>query len=150
MLNHGQLFVGNVVFMAREDKETGTHFLQACDETIGPLIKNGSVDSEEFLKTFKKVEDIRENDNEKEFAYLQNIGKPFGPLPFWKALAACIQGQKIARNGWNGRGMFISYYKVQDKDPVTEDILVINNPDGRINPWVPSQSDQLASDWMIV
>jgi len=150
MLNHGQLYTGKVVFIAREDKQTGTHFLQPCDQTVGHLIKNGSVKSEDFLEVFNLVSDIREIDNDKEFAYLQNIEKPFGPMPFYKALAACIQGQKISRFGWNGKGMFITYYKVQENDPITEDILVINHSNGRINPWVPSQSDQLANDWMIV
>lgn len=150
MLNHGQLFAGNVVFFAREDKDTGTHFLQPFDETVGHLIKNGNVDSDKFLKSFSKVDDLREVNEEKEFAYLRNIGKPFGPIPFYKALAACIKGHKIARNGWNGRNMFISYYTAKDSDPFSNDILMITTPHGGVNPWVPSQTDQLANDWVIV
>lgn len=150
MLSNEQLFVTKVVFKAREDKDSGTYFLQPFDQIVGHLIKNGSVNIKEFLETSERIEDLRENNEEKEFAYLRNIGKPFGPIPFYKALAACIKGHKIARTGWNGRNMFISHYSVKHTDPFSNDILIITNPNGTINPWVPSQTDQLANDWMIV
>jgi len=117
---------------------------------LSTIVRNGSISKEDFYKHFRQINDDLNTEPEKEFKYLENIGRPFGPLPFYKALAACIKGQKIARTGWNGRNMFISHYSVKDTDPFSNDILTITNSDNSVSPWAPSQSDQLACDWFII
>lgn len=74
------------------------------------------------------------------------------------------EGAKVARRGWNGKGMFI-YYVPAAKYPASgntlgtmkgryEDDLVpyreyvaMKTADDTIVPWVCSQSDLLAEDW---
>ena len=67
--------------------------------------------------------------------------------------------RRFARRGWNGKGIFIkiqipdegSANTLQDIYIVTNE-LVSDNPDaprGRV-PWLASQTDMLADDWMEV
>ena len=83
-------------------------------------------------------------------------------MNFGFALDAVKQGQKVARDGWNGKDMFIflvpgSVFKV-NRPPLlgiypegTEinyhphiDMKTVN---GDIVPWIASQDDMLAEDW---
>jgi len=84
---------------------------------------------------------------------------------FSKALDELKAGYKVARNGWNGKNMFIflvpgSTFEV-NRPPLLGIYLagtIINyNPhidiksvDGRITPWVASQTDIMADDWLVV
>ena len=78
------------------------------------------------------------------------------------ALKELKNGNKVAREGWNGKGMFIflvpgSTFKV-NRAPLntiyTEGTEVTYQPhidmktvDDTIVPWLASQSDMLADDW---
>ena len=81
------------------------------------------------------------------------------------ALQALNEGFKVAREGWNGKNMFIflvpgSTFKV-NRAPLLgifpEGTEVTYQPhidmltaDGTVVPWLCSQSDALATDWEIV
>ena len=73
------------------------------------------------------------------------------------AIASAKKGAKIARKGWNGKGMFVALQdntgKTQILDgetyPLTS-FLVIKSVDGTLGPWLASPSDTLAEDWGIV
>ena len=85
---------------------------------------------------------------------------------FGKALINLKQGKKVARSGWNGKGMFVVYQKgYPDGIPcnkntaeawgMQEGDLFICNPylqikcaDGSHSMWVPSINDTLAEDWV--
>jgi len=54
---------------------------------------------------------------------------------------------KIQRSGWNGRGLFVTMKEV---DGISNVLLVLSAPDGRLNTWVPSITDILADDWSII
>jgi hypothetical protein len=85
-------------------------------------------------------------------------------LSFGIALEALKKGLKIARKGWNGKGMFIHYvpennYPAQtqaDKSHYTSGIvpcagyMAIKSVDETSTPWVISQSDALADDWQVI
>lgn len=94
-------------------------------------------------------------------------------MNFGQALEALKQGRKVARKGWNGKGMFIYLVRGQEvtyKDLRNEakealattpgtpfDIIKINGhidmfaADGSIVVgWLASQTDMLAEDWEIV
>ena len=86
-------------------------------------------------------------------------------LKFGQALEAIQAGQRIARTGWNGKGMFVYFvppasYPVQTgaaKAHFGEGAMVpynaymaIKNVDGTVSTWVPSVNDCLASDWGVV
>ena len=85
-------------------------------------------------------------------------------MDFGKALEALKEGKKVARDGWNGSGMF-AYMVPANSYPVnTEaaksyfgDSLVpyrayfaLKTAQNDIATWVPSGSDILAEDWVIV
>ena len=96
-------------------------------------------------------------------------------MKFGEAIEALREGKAIARSGWNGKGLFVVK---QVPAHITEDIIpkmqslpqrakelllasenksitytnqmLIVNPDGRADSWVPSSSDVFAEDWQIV
>jgi len=86
-------------------------------------------------------------------------------MSFGNALLHIKSGEHVAREGWNGKGMFIflvpgSTFKVNRPPllgiyPEGTEIKYLPHIDmktatGEIVPWLASQSDVLAEDWMIV
>lgn len=86
-------------------------------------------------------------------------------LTFGTALDALKQGHKVARDGWFGKGMFLflvpgSVFKVNRAPlmgiyPEGTEInycphIDMRTADGKIVPWLASQTDVLADDWTIV
>jgi hypothetical protein len=85
-------------------------------------------------------------------------------MNFGDALTVLKQGGKVAREGWNGRGMFLflvpgSTFKVNRPPllgiyPEGTEITYHAHVDmrtagGQIVPWLCSQSDMLAEDWYV-
>ena len=91
-------------------------------------------------------------------------------MDFGEALKALKEGKKVARKGWNGKGMFlylttgsdVAYSKMK---PETQKALItypkstvtINGhidmkaaDDSIVIGWLASQTDMLAEDWCIV
>lgn len=86
-------------------------------------------------------------------------------LNFGQALDAIKAGKRIARTGWNGRGMFVylvppASYPVQTGAAKAHfgagamvpynAYMAIKNVDGTVSTWVPSVNDCLAVDWGVV
>jgi Protein of unknown function (DUF2829). len=72
-------------------------------------------------------------------------------MNFGQALKKLKEGKKVARNGWNGKGMYIQLHKGTDfEHAIIEPFLVIKNVKNSFNTWVPSISDLLAEDWEVV
>lgn len=85
-------------------------------------------------------------------------------MNFGQALEAVKNGAKAARQGWNGKDMFIflvpgSTFQV-NRPPLLgiypEGTTInyhahvdIRTADGQIVPWLCSQTDMLADDWQI-
>ena len=70
---------------------------------------------------------------------------------FGAALSALKAGGKVARTGWNGKGMWV---KLQTPDANSKMslpyfYLSYSMPGDRV-PWVPSITDCLAEDWVLV
>lgn len=66
------------------------------------------------------------------------------------ALKRVKEGAIIARNGWNGKGMYValaSRGKGKEVDVIIEPFFIIKNTHNTFNTWVPSISDLLADDW---
>lgn len=95
-----------------------------------------------------------------EKSYQPTIGLTFG-----FALEALKAGKKVARAGWNGKGMFLflvqgSTFKVNRKPllgiyPEGTEInyrphIDMKDAEGKIVPWLASQTDLLADDWQVV
>lgn len=86
-------------------------------------------------------------------------------MTFSQALENLKRGCKVARLGWNGKGMFVflvpgSEFKVSSPPllgiyPEGTDIkyhahVDMKTADGTIVPWLVSQTDLLADDWQVV
>lgn len=86
-------------------------------------------------------------------------------MNFGSALQALKNGQKVAREGWNGKGMFLflvpgSVFKVNRAPllgiyPEGTEInycphIDMKTADGKVVPWLASQTDVLAEDWAVV
>lgn len=94
---------------------------------------------------------------------------------FGTAIKFLKAGGAIRRSGWNGKGLFVVKQvpshitgdiipKMQSLPQIAKDILMkrenphidytnqmlIINPDGRADSWVPSSSDVFAEDWEVV
>jgi hypothetical protein len=82
---------------------------------------------------------------------------------FGTALEELKLGSKVARSGWNGKGMFIYYVPAASYPAQTEiakkefgevvpynAYLAIKNVNGSVSTWVPSINDVLADDWQVV
>lgn len=91
--------------------------------------------------------------------------QPTTSLSFGHAVQALKEGNKVARAGWNGKGMFLflvpgSTFKVNRAPllgiyPEGTEInynahIDMKTADGSIVPWLASQTDVLADDWEIV
>ena len=86
-------------------------------------------------------------------------------LNFGQAIEAAKQGKKIAREGWNGNGMFAYIVPAQSyparteiaKNHFGENAMVpyraywaLKTAQEDVATWAPSGSDTLAEDWMVL
>jgi hypothetical protein len=80
-------------------------------------------------------------------------------LDFSAALLQLKAGQKIARAGWNGKGMFLvlvypDEYAVHGVPAVAGKKLLpwigMKTAQDDFVPWLASQTDVLAGDWQVV
>lgn len=72
-------------------------------------------------------------------------------MNFGLALEALKKGLKVARQGWNGKGMWLQYnkggdYEFSEQNP----FIVLKNVRNSFDVWHPSTPDCLADDWVIV
>ena len=68
-------------------------------------------------------------------------------------------GSKCARVGWNGKGIFIAIQNPDENSKMTSPYIYIDTtglqttnteaPKSRV-PWMASQTDMLAEDWLVV
>lgn len=82
-------------------------------------------------------------------------------MNFGQALELLKKGKKVARQGWNGKGMFL-YYVPANSYPASTEIakeefgatveygayIAMKTAQGNVVPWLASQTDVLANDWV--
>lgn len=71
-------------------------------------------------------------------------------VDFGKALEFLKKGLSVARAGWNGKGMFIALQTPTETSKMLQPYIYIHPVGGQLVPWVASQADLLASDWVVV
>ena len=86
-------------------------------------------------------------------------------MNFGNAIEALKEGKRVARAGWNGKGMFLflmnGYNFVVSREPLLsimgEGTMATYRPhidmkdaEGKVVPWLASQTDMLAEDWVEV
>lgn len=88
-----------------------------------------------------------------------------GHLTFGLVIEALKKGYRVAREGWNGKGMFVylvpaasypaqtdaakGYFGENRKVPYNA-YFAIKNVNESVSTWVPSINDCLAEDWTII
>lgn len=91
--------------------------------------------------------------------------KPTSGMSFGLAIEALKKGLKVCRTGWNGKGMFL-YYVPENKYPASRNTLntiagifpndlvpyqayiAMKTVQDTVVPWLASQTDVLADDWV--
>lgn len=81
-------------------------------------------------------------------------------LSFGNAIEKMKLGDKVARKGWNGKGMWLAIvngWDMQDSNLFNEvdDLETIpwigmKTAQDQFVPWLASQSDMLANDWCVI
>lgn len=84
-------------------------------------------------------------------------------MNFGQALDQLKEGNKVARAGWNGKGMWLQLHTPDELEgyvyvnsegvgkwlPLSPHILMKTVTDEFV-PWLPSQTDMLVEDWQVV
>lgn len=80
-------------------------------------------------------------------------------MNFGQAIEALKQGKRVAREGWNGKGIFIELQIPDENSKMTHPYIFIDTtglntqntkaPKNRV-PWLASQTDMLSDDWVIL
>ena len=84
-------------------------------------------------------------------------------MNFGEAVNNVKNGHKIAREGWNGKGMFVIYVPEENIDLteqqekmfgasniIINEHFLIKNVNNTLSTWVPSINDCLAEDWYAI
>lgn len=116
-------------------------------------------------------EDLVEHMSRKQVMGFEGPVSDHLPLTFGVAISFAKQGHKVARSGWNEKGMWVAYSPGSEALPATafwstankeyaESVggsvkvlpcLTMKTATGEIlMGWLASQSDMLADDWMVV
>lgn len=66
------------------------------------------------------------------------------------AVDAMKHGMKVARQGWNGKGMWLELQVPDEHSKMTLPYVYMKTADNKLVPWLCSQTDLLALDWVIV
>lgn len=91
-----------------------------------------------------------------EAAYRETTGISFG-----LAIEAMRKTKRVARAGWNGKGMWLTLVSAYDYNPEGPPVVGVlgckklpwigmKTADNSFVPWLASQTDMLADDWQIV
>ena len=92
-------------------------------------------------------------------AQFENAYRPVTAMNFGHALDALKEGERVARPGWNGKGMWLMLIRDWtvhvDYSSDVEGLLPIpwigmRTADRCLGPWLASHTDMLAEDWSIV
>lgn len=77
-------------------------------------------------------------------------------MNFGQAIEILKAGQRVARSGWNGKGMWLELQVPDAHSKMTLPYIYLNYPHDAQNtpgarvPWLASQTDVLAEDWVVL
>jgi len=71
-------------------------------------------------------------------------------MTFGEALHCLKNGKKLARIGWNGKGMWIATQIPDADSKMTLPYVYMSTVYGDLVPWLCSQADMFAEDWELV
>ena len=68
-------------------------------------------------------------------------------MNFGEAIEALKRGDHVAREGWNGKGMWLALQVPDEHSKMTQPYIYIKTVQDDLIPWLASQADMLADDW---
>lgn len=71
-------------------------------------------------------------------------------MNFGQAIETLKQGKKVARAGWNGKGMHLELQRPDAHSKMTLPYIYMYTAQGDNVPWLASQTDMLSEDWVTV
>ena len=86
-------------------------------------------------------------------------------MNFGNAIEALKEGKRVARAGWNGKGMFLFLVPgsnfIVNREPLLSIMgegaqityrphIDMKDAEGKVVPWLASQTDMLAEDWLVI
>ena len=146
------------------DAEKAREVLERVHKFLGILIRENLVKDAPFL-------DEGELENESDLADdVWEVLQGIDGMTFGMAIEAMKQGKKVARKGWNGKGMYLWILPAASvkaewcKEPHLKTLAEQNGgeveclgsvrmktADGKVlTGWLASQTDMLSDDWQIV
>ena len=157
-------YIGTKVIMAEPMTMT------EAQKVLGRELKPTTVEEDGYLVEYKDGYKSWSPKSVFEKAYREVKGMNFGEV-----IEALKTGLAVRRKGWNGKGLFAVKQvpshitgdiipNMQSLPQSAKDILMsrenphidytnqmlVVNPDGRADSWVPSSSDVFAEDWEVV
>lgn len=117
-----------------------------------------------LLTWYVHNDDVNENDSENEYwtshkrkainliavLDMRKVHGNWGNMSFGEALTKLKAGSRMARLGWNGKGMWIELQRPDANSKMTLPYIYMSTADGQKVPWLASQSDLLSEDWVLV
>lgn len=76
--------------------------------------------------------------------------RPVDAMTFGDAIHMLKQGRKVARAGWNGKGMWLDMQMPHFNGDMTLPFIYMKTVLGDLVPWLASQTDMLAEDWKVL
>lgn len=84
--------------------------------------------------------------------------RPSQDMSFGQAIEALKRGERVARAGWNGKGMWLMLVPANLADAVAFQYAALDalpwigmkTDDEKFVPWLASQAEMLAEDWFII
>lgn len=70
-------------------------------------------------------------------------------MNFGQAIEALKAGKCVSRAGWNGKGMWLALQVPDAHSKMSRPYIYMKTADGKLVPWVASQTDILANDWEV-
>lgn len=68
-------------------------------------------------------------------------------MNFGDAIKALKDGLRVARSGWNGKGMYLEMQVPDANSKMGHPYVYMKGVDGKLFPWTPNVLDMLAEDW---
>jgi Protein of unknown function (DUF2829) len=63
------------------------------------------------------------------------------------AINQLLDGRRVRREGWNGKGMWIALQEPDANSKMTLPYVFMKTAQAQLVPWLCSQTDLLATDW---
>lgn len=70
-------------------------------------------------------------------------------MNFGEAIEELKSGHTVCRSGWNGKGMWLGLMRPDVRSDMHLPYIFMSTVDGKLVPWLASQTDMLAEDWSV-